>query len=113
MDINRRKQSKERSKGLLAFSASGDTEKLIFPSSDTEGKQHCVFQRTPALGSWLSSWQRGLASVWRDCLAQLPVGGQDVYEDLVGEVVCCFSLLGVTGSLKRWDGVRFVWNVFC
>lgn len=75
MDINRRKQSKERSKGLSAFSASVGMEKLIFPSSHTEGtKALCSLEDTcpRKLADGLTAWS-GLF-VWWECLAQVPVG---------------------------------------
>lgn len=75
MDNDRRKQSKERSKRLSAFSASVGMEKLIFPSSHTEGTiALCSLKDTcpRKLADELTAWS-GLF-VWWECLAQVPVG---------------------------------------
>lgn len=53
MGINRRKQSKEISKGLLTFSASVGMEKLIFPPSHTEGTiALCFLRHLPQEADW-------------------------------------------------------------
>lgn len=90
MGINRRKQSKERSKGLLTFSASVGMEKLIFPSSRTEGtialcflKDTCPRKLTEELTAWSGFF------VWWEHLDPVLVRMWDVYKDL-GKLCAAF-----------------------
>lgn len=117
MDINRRKQSEERSKGLSVFSASVGMEKWIFPSSHTEGTITLCFLKgtCPRKLAYGPTARCGFCQCWEH-LAQLRVGVLGVCKDMDGESRVLLFFLGWARLSERvgqtvWkDGI--VWELY-